>query len=112
MLSDFGIGAEVLAGAEVLFASYTDENYEGDAFVLFTRDGKLWEVHGSHCSCYGLSESDYYGSSQTQWQPEEVTAEAILHRLDKGAWGTEARCADHIRAAIARATSKEAQGNG
>ena len=43
----------------ILFASYGGGSYDGDALVLFEQDGKLFEVHGSHCSCYGL---------EGQWQ--------------------------------------------
>lgn len=43
-----------LDNTEVLLASYGTPDYEGYAFVLFLRDGKLWEVNASHCSCYGL----------------------------------------------------------
>ena len=108
MLEDFGIGPDALDGAEVLVASYTYEDYSGDAYVLFKRDGKLWEVHGSHCSCYGLSESNYYGdeAAQTQWQPEETSAEAILHRIEKGTWGEEGKVADIVRAALGRESGK------
>lgn len=84
MKSDFGIGDAELEGVTVLLASYTFECYAGEAFVLFERGGKLYEVHGSHCSCYGLSESSYSGDSTTQWQPEETSIDALLHRLDKG----------------------------
>jgi hypothetical protein len=87
MLKDFGIDKSYIAGAEILFASYTYENYEGDAFVLFRRDGNLYEVNGSHCSCYGLSECDYLGDNRTQWRPEETTIEALLHRLQNGEYG-------------------------
>src|SRR5574343_324534 len=45
---------------KILFASYTYQNYEGNAFVLFEQDGELYEVNGSHCSCFGL---------ETQWNP-------------------------------------------
>ncbi len=65
-------------GAEILLASYGTPSYEGYAFVLFRRDGKLWEVNGSHCSCYGL---------EGQWEPEETTVEALRHRLDEGTLG-------------------------
>jgi len=100
MLEDFGIAADALDGAEVIVASYTYEDYYGDAYVLFKRNGKLFEVYGSHCSCYGLSESDYSGNSTTQWRPEETTPEAILHRLDQGIWGEEAKVTDTVRAAL------------
>lgn len=63
---------------KILLASYTNECYEGDAFVLFERDGKLFEVNGGHCSCFGL---------EGQWEPEETTKEALIHRLDKGDLG-------------------------
>lgn len=64
----------------VLFASYGTDNYSGDAFVMFERDGKLYEVNGSHCSCYGL---------EGQWSPEETTLEAIKHRLVEGTFGVD-----------------------
>lgn len=64
--------------AEILLASYGTPSYEGYAFVLFRRDGKLWEVNGSHCSCYGL---------EGQWDPEEVSVEALRYRMDKGQLG-------------------------
>ena len=67
-------------GVEILFASYGYENYSGDAFVLFRRDGKLYEVNGGHCSCYGL---------EGQWEPEETTIEALRHRLSNGWFGTD-----------------------
>lgn len=84
MKGDFGIDDTALDGVTVLLASYTYEDYSGDAFVLFERGGKLYEVNGSHCSCYGLSESSYSGDTTTQWQPEETTVEALRHWLEKG----------------------------
>lgn len=64
----------------VLLASYGYANYSGDAFVLYQRDGKLYEVNGSHCSCYGL---------ENQWEPEETTYEELLHRYKKGTLGKD-----------------------
>lgn len=84
MLDDFGITEATLDGAEVLIASYTYEDYSGSAFVLLRKDGKLFEVNGSHCSCHGLSEQDYYGNGKSQWETEETTVEAIRHRLERG----------------------------
>jgi len=91
MISDFQINENALDGAEILVASYTYEDYSGDAYVLFRRDGKLFEVHGGHCSCYGL---------EGQWEPEETTKEAILHRLDNGSWGEENKIANITREAL------------
>ncbi len=56
---------------EILFASYGGGGYDGDAHVLYERDGKLYEVHGSHCSCYGL---------EGQWEPEETSLDALAMR--------------------------------
>lgn len=68
----FGISKEELAGAKIVYGYYSYEDYSGEAFVLYEKDGKLYEVNGSHCSCYGLED---------QWQPEETLVEAIEKRL-------------------------------
>lgn len=67
---------------EILLGSYTYEDYSGNAFVLFRRksDGKLYEVNGSHCSCYGL---------EGQWAPEECTIAELRHRLVNGRLGRD-----------------------
>lgn len=67
-------GSEVLGWLvdSVLIASvYEVESYEGSAFVLFEKGGKLYEVNGSHCSCYGLED---------QWEPTETTWKALAMR--------------------------------
>ena len=71
MCGDFQIEESALNGLNILLATYTYEDYNGDAFVLFEKDGKLFEVNGGHCSCYGL---------EGQWEPEETTSEALLTR--------------------------------
>lgn len=40
-------------------------------FVFLGTDGKLYEIHGCHCSCHGF---------EGQWQPEETTFEALAAR--------------------------------
>lgn len=60
-----------LEGCSIIYAEYENEYYEGSAFVIFEKDGKVFEVNGSHCSCYGL---------EGQWEPEETTVEALLAR--------------------------------
>lgn len=67
-----------LDGCNVLFAAYDTPSYEGYAWVLFRKDRKLYEVNGSHCSCYGL---------EGQWDPEEVSKEALKHRIKEGHLG-------------------------
>lgn len=71
----------------VLLASYSYENYSGDAFALFEQGGKLYEVNGGHCSCHGL---------EGQWIPEETTLEALSHRLEKGTLGTNDWCGNEF----------------
>jgi hypothetical protein len=70
MFSDFHENP-YLDDKDVIFAYYDQGCYDGTAFVLFLRNGKLYEVHGSHCSCYGLEDS---------WDPEETTIEALRLR--------------------------------
>lgn len=52
-------------GHEILFADYSTGSYEGSAFVVYRSedDGKLYQVNGGHCSCFGL---------EGQWDPEEL----------------------------------------
>ena len=73
---DFAI--EPKADAKILFASYNEHCYEGNAFVLLAQAGKLFEINGSHCSCFGL---------EKQFEPEETTIEALRHRLIEGRMG-------------------------
>jgi hypothetical protein len=87
MASDFEEDIEYLQSLNILVASYTYECYEGDAFVLFEKDGKLYEVNGGHCSCYGL---------EGQFEPEEVVLDELEHRLTKGGFGKERSTYDFI----------------
>jgi hypothetical protein len=66
---------DYIKNLNILFADYQNGCYNGEAFVLFEKDGKLFEVFGDHCSCYGLG---------GQFDPEEVCLEALEHRLIKG----------------------------
>ena len=78
MMEDFEEDSEKWKDIEVIYAIYSYGCYEGDAFVLFKRDGKLYEVNAGHCSCYGL---------ERQWEPEETSIEELRHRMDKGQLG-------------------------
>jgi hypothetical protein len=71
IISNFYIKAEELQGVEILFAEYDCPWYEGYAWVVFRKEDQLYEVNGSHCSCYGLED---------QWKPELTSAKAILMR--------------------------------
>ena len=68
ILSDFEEKPEVLHGAELLYASYSQDGYDGSAVVVLRRDGELRLVSGGHCSCHGLED---------QWSEEPVTVEAL-----------------------------------
>ena len=71
MLGQFAIEADKVSEAEIILARYDTGDYDGEAFVLYRRDDKLYEVHASHCSCFGL---------EHQWEPEETTIEALAMR--------------------------------
>lgn len=58
---------------ELIVGIYHLDSYDGDAFVLYKRDGKYFEVNGGHCSCFGLED---------QWKPEETSLEAIIMNKD------------------------------
>lgn len=78
ILREFSADKDALDGATLLMGVYDTPPYEGYAFVLYEKDGKLYEVNGSHCSCYGL---------EGQWEPEETTVEALSYRIKKGHFG-------------------------
>ena len=71
LMHNFEISEKELEGCRILFAAYENESYEGYALVIFSKDGKLYEVNGSHCSCNGL---------EGQWEPEETNFEALKLR--------------------------------
>ena len=85
---NFELKDKDLKGVKILLAYYAVECYEGDAFVLFEKRGKLYEVNGSHCSCYGL---------EGQWEPELTSREAICHRMSEGTLGLDYRKNDTFR---------------
>lgn len=66
---------DALRGAKVFVAWYGYGDYCGSSFVLFEKDGKLYEVNGSHCSCNGL---------EGQWDPEETSWAALAHTYRNG----------------------------
>ena len=77
---EFSLTDGELNGAFILLAHYDIDGYEGSAFVLFERDGQLYEVNGGHCSCMGL---------EGQWSPEETSVDELTYRVKNGrlGWG-------------------------
>lgn len=72
MLSYFRVDKSAAEGYKVIVATY-DCDYDASAFVLLKKGRKYYEVHGSHCSCYGL---------EGQWDIEESAKLALKHRVD------------------------------
>lgn len=73
ILYEFDIGLKDIENCKILAAGYYTPYHDGYAYILFEKEGKLYEVMADHCSCYGL---------QGQWEPEETFKEAILKRLE------------------------------
>jgi hypothetical protein len=70
MIEQWNAGADAPTDEQVLFAYYSYEDYSGWAVCIFERDGILYEVHDSHCSCNGLE----------NWNPEETSWGALAMR--------------------------------
>lgn len=66
-----------LGAAEIICASYDNGGYEGEAYVVYAKDGELYTVSGSHCSCHGL---------EGQWTPCESDWEIILANASQGSY--------------------------
>jgi len=91
---EFAISEDELTDVDILVACYYCADYAGNVFVLFEKDGKLYEVHGGHCSCYGL---------EGQWEPEETSAIALKYRSEKGnlgLYGAENEALKRIRQVV------------
>jgi hypothetical protein len=71
VIEQYQAPADALEGATVHLAWYGYGSYCGDSLVIFEKDGKLFEVNGSHCSCSGL---------EGQWEPEETSWAALSKR--------------------------------
>jgi hypothetical protein len=71
VIERYAAPSTALDGATVHLAWYGYGDYCGSSLVVFEKDGKLYEVNGSHCSCGGLED---------QWEPEETSWEALSSR--------------------------------
>lgn len=97
--TDFGVAIH----HEILLASYDQEAYEGSCLVITRLDGKLYESHGSHCSCNDL---------EGQWQPEETTLQALAHRLENatiGMFGEFGEARDEMLKLVLRLVAERAE---
>jgi len=75
--NDFRLRNGELEGVNIIIGYYDYDNYYGKAFVLYEKEGKLFEVNATHCSCYGLEGS---------WYPEEVSLVELRNRLENGTY--------------------------
>jgi len=71
VVREFCINEKDVEGIEIIYAEYVPGDYCGDAWVIFRKEAQLYEVVGSHCSCYGL---------EGQWEPTPSSVKAILMR--------------------------------
>lgn len=71
IIREYSASEFALDGAKIYLAWYGYGSYCGSSLVIFEKDGKLYEVNGSHCSCNGL---------EGQWQPEETSWGALAMR--------------------------------
>ena len=69
-IKDFSL---VPTPAQLILKVDNSEEWTGSYGELFVKNGKLYENHGSHCSCYGC---------EGQWSPEETLMSAIARRPD------------------------------
>lgn len=74
ILNDFDFKGD-RSKIKILFASYTYESYQSEAFLIVEKENKLYEVNASHCSCYGL---------ENQFELEETSIEQLEFYLEKG----------------------------
>jgi len=63
----------------IIYAVYDNENYSGEATVIFVENGKFYHVHASHCSCYGLE-----GNGESLWIPEEMPIKVLMRMVQEG----------------------------
>ena len=78
LVEHFGITHADLRGVEILLASYNVDEYQGEAFVLFRKEGVLYEVNACR---------DALDDMRGQWEPEDTFIGALRHRLENGHLG-------------------------
>lgn len=79
VIASYEAPKDALDGATVYLAWYGYGSYCGSSLVVFEKDGQLFEVNGSQCSCMGL---------EGQWKPEKTTWAALAMRnFDDGCDG-------------------------
>ena len=83
IIKQFELDGFNLEDYEIVFASYIDCCYSGNAYILLYKDRVFYEVNANHCSCYGL---------EGQFSLEETTAESVRFRINNGELGKHYCC--------------------
>lgn len=92
IISEYEAPTDALDGADVLLAWYGYGSYSGESLVIFRKDGKLYEVNCSHCSCSGL---------ESGWDPELTSWEALDKREFDGWYDGEKEVEAELKKLIA-----------
>jgi hypothetical protein len=74
-------GDRVPPEPDIVYACMSEPDYEESLIVVFARDGRLFEIADSHCSCNGWDED-----GDTWDAPDEVLVQQLLTRAS-GAFG-------------------------
>lgn len=68
IIKQFEIEPSILENINILFAGYDCWDYQGQTYVIYESQDKLYLVIGSHCSCNGI---------EGLWDPEEISWEVL-----------------------------------
>lgn len=79
---------KTLNSSIVHLAWYGAGTYDGQSMVIFESSGILYEVIGSHCSCYGL---------EGQWKPEETDWRALRMRELDDYYDSEKQAGEYLK---------------
>jgi len=77
LMNEYTADSDVVDNLEVLIGYESVGSWGCDSssfFLLRDKDGNLFEVHGSHCSCYGF---------EGQFTLEPTTVEALKFRINE-----------------------------
>lgn len=76
---------------DAVFAAYDHDGCDGQALVIFLRDGTWYVVEAAHCSCYGLED---------RWDPDPMPREAILRMAENASRGLFQQHREEITAVL------------
>lgn len=83
LIYEYSADSEKLDKFEILIAYESVGSWGCDSSSFFLLRDKetqeLFEIHGSHCSCYGF---------ENQFTPESTTIEALKHRVNESNYGS------------------------